>query len=122
MSSDNITIYPLCENIKTFTHIYQGILEETYEKSYLDTLVKLSKVFYNSMERVLYYKFLLNQRNKELEDPNICNLTKLGIECELLIINGKLDYLLSRNSDCPYDDSYTEISQEILQFYFDSLE
>ena len=117
-SSDNL--YPLRENIDSFIEIYNGVLDKTYEKSYMDTLVKLSKVFCDSIGEVIICKNLLKEKLREYEDPNTCELTKLCIGCEIFSLNEKLDYLLSRNTELPYDESYSEYSQDILEFYFDS--
>jgi hypothetical protein len=121
METSSVNLYPLRENIESFLGIYNGILDGIYEKSYMDTLLRLSKVFYDSIGEVIVCKHLLKQKYQEYEDPNACELTKLCVGCEIFSLNEKLDYLLSRKSDLPYDDSYSESSQDILNFYFDSL-
>ena len=121
MMSSSVNLYPLRENIESFNVIYNGILDKTYEKSYIDTLVKLSKVFYDSIAEVIMCKHILKEKLQEYEDPKVCELTKLCVGCEIFSLNEKLDYLLSRKTDVPYDESYSEASQDILEFYFDSL-
>lgn len=121
MEVSSIVIYPLRDNINSFVDIYFGITEGSYERSYFDTLIKLSKVFYDSMGEVIKYKALLLEKTKELSKTN-CSLTKLAIETEIFILNDKLDYLLSNKTDNPYNESCSEIAQQILEFYFDYLE
>ncbi len=121
MESENNILYPLRENIESFTQIYYDFLEGVYEKSYLEVLVRLSKVFHQSMGKVILYKNMISEKKKELEACN-SELLKLSVESEIYILNDKLDYLLGRKTENPFDESCVEISQQILQFYFDSLE
>jgi hypothetical protein len=122
MILDFVKIFPLRENIETFNHIYKGLLDNVYTKEYLDHLVNLSEIFYNSLSKVLLYKELLKVKTKELQDSNTCDLTRLILENEIDRLTYDLNYLLGNNTNLPYDESQIETSQEILQFYFDSKE
>jgi hypothetical protein len=121
MESNTTILYPLRENAESFYQIYCDLTEGAYEKSYLETLIKLSKVFYDSMGKVIEYKSLIAERRKEFEACN-CQLMKFCIESEIFNLADKLDYLLGTNTSKPYDESCIETAQEIIQFYFDSLE
>ena len=122
MIFDFVDFYPLRETIETFTHIYCGLIDGIYEKEYLNYLVNLSEIFYKTLCKVLVTKEILKQKNNELESGKACELTRLVLENEIFSLNHTLDHLMGKDAEFSYDESCTEASQEILQFYFDAKE